>query len=266
MKKIRTIFICVMVIVLSFSLVGCSCGVDKKAVDSTYMDQYGNVKVNAFVDMNGSEIVFLLEERGYKWDEKYREFRTGFSIKDKTKPSNVDLFTYYTDYLERAEKADYNYNKAKWIKDEYLNASNKGDLLRTGGIRYAVDGYYTENEHFKKYEYDDSDYEYVINVEDAFNNIVNIETYDKYISEDKGTILCRFTDSNGQKYYIKLTSDIGDVIDVTCIENMKNEISLGKENSHSVAVTIAPESTLVKNFESYEGYIKYIEHLNKVLK
>jgi hypothetical protein len=145
------------------------------------LDQYGQPTLYAITELTGPEFVLLLEEQGYKWQEKdevLRNFKREILLPGETICQFVTIRScdgYYSDI---------------WPREKYDKATEKGGIAM-GQVEYEAAGYGSHDEG--------------VNLEEAVEAFVNIEIEDRLLSEEYRAVFLKTKDSSGRKYIVSVT-------------------------------------------------------------
>lgn len=152
--------------------------------DGCCLDEFGNPTLYAVTELTGPELVTLLEEQGYEWEEKdeiLRRFLRTILLPGETISQQVTLTA-----------SDKMYEDI-WPRENYDNATDKGGVA-VRQTNFIVAGYA------------DPTGEQDVILEDVIKAIVNIEIVDQYYREDVHATMLVVKDSRGMEYAVIVQS------------------------------------------------------------
>ena len=157
-------------------------GSSSSSTDEKYLDVLGHPTLYAITELSGPELVTLLEEQGYEWEEKdetLKRFQRFVTLPGETIPQQVTF-----------NASDKMYEDI-WDREDYDSASEKGSVA-AGQTNFIVAGY------------GDPTGEKDVLFDDVIASVVNIELVDQYYREDIDAVLLIAKDASGKEYVVML--------------------------------------------------------------
>ena len=144
--------------------------------DERRLDQYGQPTMFAITELTGPELVKLLEEQGYLWEEKDEILR---QFKRKLLPPGERISQFVT------FKSSNGFYEGIWAREDYNRATEKGGAA-AGQVSYIMAGYGIPGA--------DSG----VIMDDVVKAFVNIETEDKVTADEVNMTFVKVKDSAGR--------------------------------------------------------------------
>jgi hypothetical protein len=153
--------------------------------DARCLDQYGQPTMFAITELTGPELVKLLEEQGYQWEEKDKILRR---FKRRILPPGEQIPQFVTYSSSNGFYEDI------WTREDYDRATEKGGTA-TGQVSYIMAGYGVPGA------------DWGVLMEDVVKAFVNIEIEDRVTTSEGNMTFLKVGDSAGRKYIVMLSED-----------------------------------------------------------
>ena len=155
--------------------------------DEKCLDEYGNPTMYALTELTGPEVVQLLEEQGYVWQDN-DDVAERWSWFERASQLTADDQVQYLTFSASDEAFD----EYCWERERYDEATEKGGVA-AGEVTFMVIGY------------KDGD---GVDLEALMNGVFNTEVVDTYYYPDGKSACAIVKDASGKYYFVSYT-DVG---------------------------------------------------------